>query len=110
MHLRKSSLSNIRLAAGFSVLLAAAGISASQSGQNAQSNVQAQQQGTSNAYPTDAQLLKTFADHRQAFDRLRQMVVEDARQQGPIFSLESLRNDLPSYRKQEYRTLIASIR
>jgi hypothetical protein len=61
------------------------------------------------AFPTDAQLLKIFSDHRGVFNRLRHMVAEDAKQQGPIFSEESLSKDLPYPRRQEYRTLLASI-
>ncbi len=62
-----------------------------------------------NRFPRDAELLRTFSDHRQAFDRLRQMVAEDAKRQGPIFTEKSLRDDLPSSRRQEYRTHLASI-
>ena len=108
MHLPLKSGITFGLTAGLGVLLAASASSPSEKGQRAPSGFLAQRTNPI-SFPKDEQLLKAFSTHRQAFDRLRQMVAEDAKQQGPIFSEDSLRDDLPASRRQEYRTLLESI-
>ena len=60
-------------------------------------------------FPTDAELLESFAKHRGDFDRLRSMVNED-KAHGAIFSDDSLPESLASERKQQYHLLFAAIR
>jgi hypothetical protein len=58
--------------------------------------------------PSDQQLIKTFQDHRAAFDTLRQMVIEDSRREW-YFSESHLDTTLSESRKQEYRDLLSQI-
>jgi hypothetical protein len=89
------------------------GLAASASGWAAEGVVagvsSSQDQTPQGSLPADAELLRSFSTHRQAFDRLRQMVAEDVNRQGPIFSEDSLSDSLPPPRSREYRSLLASI-
>lgn len=60
--------------------------------------------------PTDQKLLTVFHAHREAFDKLRQMVIEDEDRQG-YFSESSLKDDklFNESRRQEYKTLLSEI-
>jgi hypothetical protein len=61
--------------------------------------------------PRDQKLIKTFTEHRQAFERLRQMSQEDSNDwridaEGPIFGNHK---KISQSRREEYKNLILSI-
>jgi hypothetical protein len=58
--------------------------------------------------PTDQELIATFHTHRQAFERLQEMVTEDARRGWYLEGSDSRKPDQP--RRDEYKNLISQIR
>jgi len=58
--------------------------------------------------PTDEKLLTTFHDHRETFEKLWQMVIEDRQQYGAIFSESILKKStIAESRRQEYIKLLS---
>lgn len=71
--------------------------------------ISSQSEESTGGFPTDAELLKSFAKHRGDFDRLQRMVNED-KTHGAIFSDDSLPESLSSERKKQYHSLFTAIR
>jgi hypothetical protein len=59
-------------------------------------------------FPRDEVLMNSFRSHRTAFERLREMVIEDEGTQ-PIFTENNISGSLPLARQQEYKSLLSSI-
>src|ERR1035437_2357513 len=58
--------------------------------------------------PKDEELFTTFHGHREAFEKLRIIAIEDSRHQS-YFSESNLEGKFNDLRKQEYRNLLSEI-
>jgi len=58
--------------------------------------------------PTDQKLIMIFHDHREAFEKLREMATEDSAQ-ALYITQSAIEGNITEARKQEYKTLLSEI-